>query len=1591
MDRELMQSAQQFHIRRRQRSIWKKLVSVLGCIVVFCTTYALILPAITMERETICGIQEHQHSDSCYTKQVVKQLVCSAKDTGVHTHSAQCGSDCGYADFVIHEHAAVCYDGSGALVCTLPQVKEHAHLSDCYRIPQIVIGQHDHTDACYSMQQAELLCALAESDGHTHTEGCMSQISKLVCEQEEGETHTHAETCYRTESVLSCGKEEMQAHHHTDDCYRWERRLSCGKEEGPIYGSGEPELICTKKEVKAHTHTAQCFDPAGKWICGQLQILRHTHSAGCFDATKTKEVLTCDLEEHTHSEECYPAPETNAAVDTTKATGATEPENTVLMTSTLWSLSRKEAAVSEIATSDDLKDFLTVVTIKDENDQTVTELLKGKDYHIYLNFLENPQLQFQQTMQYQMPSGLTASVGTSGTLQSNGMDVAAYSISQDGLLTVTFMDVETVDEAGQPVQKPWQDTIANGDITIDFTAKIDENMSGDSLSFSQNHDFTVTVPQPSLDVSKSGQFSQGQPGEDGQVTTGSIDYTVVVTARNSDVTGLTIADSLIENENETGSFSIREGSFEVKDSGGKTIEGCSVTIDSDRQGFTLTAPQNFVLRENERLTIRYSVDVTGLDSSAGGFGKGNTAVVSGSDKNSNTIQKDTTVWPWFPVVSSTVKKEIKKYGANATAGDAVDTGVIQWTVEITDGNGLAGAKFKDTMGEGLSLDTSKAVEVVFKDADGHEQPPVSIDSSKITIQTDEVSGSNILLFDFPAMEESGEVVYTGAKLTYYTNFSLSEIPPNASKEYRNTAEITKDAKNESIGPQTGAVTIRGTYTTPTTTTKKVEAKGDTLQYTIHVDVPGLTGGYSPFYVVDTMSAKPVNSDFINLTLTQSCISNVSATSNGEALSNVNWSVEDGRLYFFFNGGDSTQNSKWVQEEPAALEITYAVNLEALKAENENLAMILSEAGVLRNTAQNHYVERQSEGTVDYQQISAKISKTGVLNDGGSITYTIVVNGLSQDNKSEMANAQRLFLKDALPEGWEYDQGTMKMYPLLQYGPDYVFVCDSDSITVENGSMTVDLDKMHEAHYNASWLGSGKQMLITSNFGPYVTGLRFEYKLKPTQGWLDSLDGYVPNTVSNSAALHWDEKQTDSAQSQIQYGFNPLTKSVTQDATGSDLFHFVIDVNEKRAVLMNGGSSVTLTDTMCSLLKLDMSSLVVENFDSGERILGLEISCVSGADGNTLTIAGLPDRTHLRITYDAYATETGTVTISNTVALSGKSEWQADVTKDNVQVTSTGGAQGSTGKFFIQKVDSETKETVSGAQFKLYLVGNAPLANDLIKAGVSLDETKNGDSVGGTAYPYWYDLSDQRIWELPDKPGWYQIGYTGNDKGETQFAVDMFTNSGYRFALMETKAPEGYYLLEEPIAISYGSGMDVDYAGVFQVSNTKSTTSIKVNKEWQDQDGNPATNTTGEITIQLYQTTTPVTTSGNPSGTSSEEAVETTPTGGTPFGDPVTIRWDGISWSYTFKKLPKTITVDGNTVTCYYYVVEKADPNYHASYQNNGGIQSGSITVINKQVITYELPETGGIGTQAYTLGGFTMAAGAVLWLCYRRKRRREDG
>ena len=47
MQEKTQQEAADYLAQNHRRRTWKKIISILACIVVFCTTYALILPAIT--------------------------------------------------------------------------------------------------------------------------------------------------------------------------------------------------------------------------------------------------------------------------------------------------------------------------------------------------------------------------------------------------------------------------------------------------------------------------------------------------------------------------------------------------------------------------------------------------------------------------------------------------------------------------------------------------------------------------------------------------------------------------------------------------------------------------------------------------------------------------------------------------------------------------------------------------------------------------------------------------------------------------------------------------------------------------------------------------------------------------------------------------------------------------------------------------------------------------------------------------------------------------------------------------------------------------------------------------------------------------------------------------------------------------------------------------------------------------------------------------------------------------------------------------------------------------------------------------------
>lgn len=305
MKHNFQQEAENYTKVHRKKKRWYKVVTCLAAMVVFCTTYALILPAVTMENS--CQIPEHTHTQECYTRvtSVTKRvLVCSEEHLNIHQHTESCYDEknnlvCGYADFVVHRHDSSCYDENGDLWCPLPEIEVHTHSEGCFDSAR---AAHEHTEECYTAE-GELSCQEKE----------LSEPIP-ICGKDEIILHTHQPYvslenpgCYDKEGNLICGQVQVEEHQHTESCFETieepadTESLTCtNTEENHVHGPlcyGTWELTCSMEE---HTHNEACTPPNEQttYYCGKTE---HTHGDSCFD---TDGKLQCTLEEHVHDVTC---------------------------------------------------------------------------------------------------------------------------------------------------------------------------------------------------------------------------------------------------------------------------------------------------------------------------------------------------------------------------------------------------------------------------------------------------------------------------------------------------------------------------------------------------------------------------------------------------------------------------------------------------------------------------------------------------------------------------------------------------------------------------------------------------------------------------------------------------------------------------------------------------------------------------------------------------------------------------------------------------------------------------------------------------------------------------------------------------------------------------------------------------------------------------------------------------------------------------------------------------------------------------------------------------------------------------------------
>ena len=108
----LLEKIREILRNRRTRQMLTRFVSGVAAVVVFVVTYALVLPAITMEQNAPCGIEEHQHTDSCYED----RLVCGIPEGQGHHHNASCYEKILVCEKEVHTHSPECYQQGGRVL-----------------------------------------------------------------------------------------------------------------------------------------------------------------------------------------------------------------------------------------------------------------------------------------------------------------------------------------------------------------------------------------------------------------------------------------------------------------------------------------------------------------------------------------------------------------------------------------------------------------------------------------------------------------------------------------------------------------------------------------------------------------------------------------------------------------------------------------------------------------------------------------------------------------------------------------------------------------------------------------------------------------------------------------------------------------------------------------------------------------------------------------------------------------------------------------------------------------------------------------------------------------------------------------------------------------------------------------------------------------------------------------------------------------------------------------------------------------------------------------------------------------------------------
>lgn len=1608
--------------RRQHRYAW--LLGVLALLVCLAVFWRLKLVGTAMTNEASCGLQEHTHTDSCYT--TVLDCTADTPENGAGEHI----------------HTDACYKRE--LICTLP---EHTHTADCYSdLEADTEGEADWTqtfpqEALTGDWARDTVTIAASQVGYAEstrnwqlnddgTRGGYTRYGAWYGSPYGGWNGMFAAFCLHYAGV----DEDCLTTANAAGVNAWAVALcQAGQLQGPGHEAVPGDIVFLGHDDKIETcavvadvDTASGV-PTLTLIAGDVdntvaELTVPADSDTILGYAATAEAFAAYTQDHPDEKTAADAPGT-ATPEQDEQGEVQEDEDTPF--TTLEADSYMVGASVVQSTPLDLAGYYTV-TNADGTTETKYYLTDGyakSTVYDKVNNFFTTELHFDFAipntkanevgghMTLTLPDGISipdSVLGKKYTGKNGEVDAFDFTLKQ-GTDGKYYVDMQFREDFLQSFTQPtitgdfyFNATIGadklngDGDIKVTVHEKLNLTIKSGDIKYDANE-----TARSDIHVQKSGSYLSD---------TGELYYEATITSTKGTPDRIQITDTLTGLD-DTGIESLNIVSVTLND--GTSVEDYKITSkDLAGKTFTYDLPalekaENPAKPNTYKVVYKYKLTTPPKNGSYANTAKNTLTAVS-----TNTVKNDT--------VTDSATAEVKvAHEAIAKKGDYDSkNNVINWTITVNNlgQNDIAGKDLTDSMFAVNSSDVSGKIpkgDLVIasyyfdKDGQRHEDKK---DTTSYTVET--VTGSD-------GKEYVKNVKFNAdADGTNHRRYVITYSTPAKAqlKDWTQTNTVTFDSWDINASEDVPKST---TIVNKTAEKQPMDANGNaTVKWTVTVTSPsgGIPAGTK---ATDVMS---VGNGEHYLTKAQAeVLYNTLAASKWVDSSSIKFRKPS-------TGADVTwqelaENDKAVtvtfafaQDVPEGESLTFSY--ESTVKMNDSLTTGATVAAKNKFSLDNG---SKAEATVSYYKYG--VTKRIKGNNWGAdkkltsrdteFYWSVQVYFERQAEKQP----KELTIVDTLPKEveptkvwiglteteayidrnqvWTWDGNAFAKTVGGSYGSEYLQVNSIDLVKNPDGTKTVTIKLDPRDYIQKTTVGSWFHVCYSCKLtqeawdaiGPGETKF---FQNVTNQVTITTEDGKPYGSATSAGNLNYD--RTGEAA-------KPVGKTGTVN-TGDHTIDYRLELNPYGKTYMSGGP-LKLNDvmTLANDKSGQLSAYIKEgsvqlchatrNADGtlteGEPLRDNEWSWKSSKETNAKgkteykIEADLPDGMPLVLKYRYKFEYSGTennfsLQAANTATLSGVENGSNGVDQKLDWVKASGGGSVQNALTLV-KVDSRTSGiTLPGAKFRVYSVA------------------QNGTETR-TERIYTTD-ADGKLCIVKDEDYEFNTIYFLQEEAPYPYTADTTTKYAFYFSRpgQDDKRPDGY-------AATYNNPIDLTSTSrTDYVANTKESLDVEVTKQWTLDDGNTPLDAAFRtpVTVRLWRfEVSDVLWNKYQSGAALNESEKQELAQGRAAAEEFASAELNAAnnWQRAFRYL-SVQAAEGKRYI--YFITEDAVPGFNTDLvqtlptQDANGVWLVKADIKNRMVSQYELPKTGGSGTTPYMAGGLALMAASLLCGYCRKRRHKEE-